>query len=219
MSDFFALPPSEEEPSPPPQRYRRPAWQGPPPATIPAVLPVERVLAQTADVAVTIAALHVYPAGLELELVTFARPDADEATGDGFDPMLFHHHRPRGELSDDVLRIGVQFADGRKATNLTPGWSPSPPEDGGLVLRPGGGGGGGDRYSQSFWLWPLPAEGPVTIVCEWPARGIPVTRSDIDGDAVRAAAGRAQVVFPDDHLPAEPPLDPGAGWAAYVPRG
>lgn len=218
MSSFFDLPPVPDDPSPPQTRYRAPSWQDAPPATIPAVVPVERVLARTDDVAVVLPALHVYPEGLELEIVCFTRPRAEETIDDGFDPLLFHHHASnRARVSDDVLRIGVQFADGRKGTNLAAdhGWHRPPPT--GLVFRAGGGGGGGDRYAQRFWLWPLPDEGPLSVVVEWPAHGIPLTRTEIDGDELRAAAARSQVVFSQDHLPEPPDEDPdGDGWASYV---
>lgn len=217
---FFDLPPAEEEPHPPEQRYRSVPWHGAPPATIPATVPVERVLARTDDVAVTISALQVYPAGLEFEVVFFSRPGIEEDGDDAFDGMLFHHHHRRGSgVSDDVPRVGVRFADGRKVTTLDEHGLRDPAE-GGPVLLGRGGGGGGERYAQSYWLWPLPETGPLTFVCAWPGRGIPVTSLDVDGDEVRAAARRAQVVFPEDHLPERPARDPGdGGWASYVPLG
>jgi hypothetical protein len=46
--------------------------------------------------------------------------------------------------------------------------------------------------------WPLPPPGPLAFVCEWPAAGIAVTRSEIDAQLVLDAADRAQLIFPDD---------------------
>jgi hypothetical protein len=133
---------------------------------------------------------------------------------DDLDPLLFGPPRRRPgvqsqQLPPEVLRFGVQFADGSKATNVggdlphDPAVAPAGP-----VIVPGGGGGGGGRWHQSLWVWPLPPPGRLLFVCEWPAAGIPLTRFEIDAHLVIDAAARAQVVFPDDHLP-EPPA--GAG--------
>jgi hypothetical protein len=55
-----------------------------------------------------------------------------------------------------------------------------------------------------WWIWPLPPPGPLDLVCAWPVHGILETRATIDGGAILKAAGRAQVIFSDEHLP-EPP--------------
>jgi hypothetical protein len=207
MSDFFDRPP----PSPPPPRYRQPPWVGPPRGTLPGVVATELLLAQTEKVAVYIGRMAAYPSGFEFDVVTIAAPQEEEA--DLLDPMLFgpHRHRAAGRGSDaasEMLRIGVQFADGRKATNLGGFHQGSGPPRG-PVLRGGGGGGGGGRWNQSMWVWPLPPPGPLAFVCEWPAANIPVTRHELDARAILDAAARARVVFPD-----EGPDRPGGGWTA-----
>lgn len=95
----------------------------------------------------------------------------------------------------------------------------APPENG-IVFRRDGGGGSDERYTLASWIRPIPDEGPLTVVCEWPAHGIPATRLDVGGDALRDAARRATVVFSEDHLPEEPD-EPGerpvgGGWSSYV---
>ncbi|HJQ73889.1 MAG TPA: hypothetical protein VJ814_03310, partial [Gaiellaceae bacterium] len=109
---------------------------------------------------------------------------------------------PEDGLEPEVLRLGVQFSDGRKATNVDgrmpfgmPGEPDEPPE--GPVLFPRGGGGGDGRWQQGFWVWPLPPAGPLAFVCEWPAAGIPETRNEIDAALVRDAAADAAVLWPD----------------------
>jgi hypothetical protein len=47
------------------------------------------------------------------------------------------------------------------------------------------------------WVWGLPPPGPLAFVCEWPARGIPETRVEIDAGLVLEAAGRAVAIWPD----------------------
>jgi hypothetical protein len=62
----------------------------------------------------------------------------------------------------------VQFADGRKATNLDrspydpEGQAPDRP-----VLNQHGGGGGGAAWDMEHWVWPLPPAGPFAFVCAW----------------------------------------------------
>ena len=42
----------------------------------------------------------------------------------------------------------------------------------------------------SFWLWPLPAEGPLRFACEWPDEDIEETIAELDAP-IRGAAARA----------------------------
>jgi hypothetical protein len=197
MSDFFEPPPVPDEPEP--RRYRRPPWFGAPEGTLPGVAALERVLARTDRVAVCVARFAAYPTGFELEVVTMAAADED------LDPMLFHSPRRvgPGDLPPELLRLGIQFADGTKATN-TAGFPGDQGPPAGPVMLGGGGGGGGGNWRQSQWVWPLPPPGPLVLVCEWPAMEIPLTRTELDAQPILDAAARAQVIFTDEHLP-EPP--------------
>ncbi len=67
-----------------------------------------------------------------------------------------------------------------------------------MVLVSRGGSGGHRRAKTGYWLWPLPPAGPLAFVCEWPGEEIGLTRREIDGHAVRDAAGRATFVWGDD---------------------
>lgn len=218
MSSFFEVPPPLPEPDRPiRRRYRRPGWQGAPTGAVPGVVPVERVLVATDNVAVAVSAVEVFAGGLSFELVAMATLNPRDGAAARIEPMLFHHHRlpEGGEIPDAMLRVGVEFSDGRKATNM-PAPDLGPPAEDAVVLRAAGGGGSDERYAQAFWVWPLPMDGAVRIVCEWPAFGVPVTAMDIDGALVLAAAERSQVVFSDDHLPDPPgPDSDDHGWADY----
>jgi hypothetical protein len=192
VSDFFDVP---APPEPPPEpRYRLPPWLGPPRGELPGVVPFELVLARTERVAVCLAALRAYSTGFLVDLVTLSAED-DEA----LDPELFPHHR-RGRPTEG-LRFGLEFADGRRATNLgfPPGSRSESPD--GPVLHPRGGGGGGGQWHQEQWAWPLPPPGSLAFVCEWPAVGIEVTRTEVDARAILDASARAQVIFDQSHLP------------------
>lgn len=70
-------------------------------------------------------------------------------------------------------------------------------------------GGGGQRYSQSFWLWPLPPGGPFSFVCEWPALDIGLTRVEVDSALFREAAARTRTLWDDGRLRSLPRNTPG----------
>jgi hypothetical protein len=194
MSDFFEPPPPP--PLPLPGERRQPEWFGPPDNVLGVVLPLERTLAATGDVALALRGVTVYPTGAEFDVVLLLR----DGVGDPFGWMPFHARRGRaGELPPDVLRLGARFADGTKATNLAMpffphGFEERPP---GPVLMPRGGGGGGRRWDVSFWLWPLPAADPFAIAVEWPARGIALTQVDVATAPLVEAAARAEELWPD----------------------
>ena len=91
--------------------------------------------------------------------------------------MGYMRHRRHGGKREEMLRFGMQFADGSKVTNL-PGPLPGPPRGGGEpppgpVLQQSGGSGGDREWRQDYWVWPLPPPGPLTLACEWPGAGIP----------------------------------------------
>ena len=218
VSDFFEPPPAQPAAAAEP-RYRMPPWCGPPAGTLPGIVAVELVLARTAAAAVSITRIAAYPVGFELELVTMSPQD----TG-GLDPLLFGppNHRPAAggtdaAIPEQMLRFGVQFSDGSKATN-TSGYQPraprTPPAE--PIMQQRGGGGGGGSWSQSLWIWPLPPLGPLALVCEWPAAGIPLTRVEIAAQMVLDAAARSRVIFTDEHLPEFRELSDG-GWTTYAP--
>jgi hypothetical protein len=210
MSDFFEPPPAP--PASADECFRRPPWVGPPEGTLPGVVALELVLARNETAAVCVTRLAGYPAGFEFELITMMAPRQNELE---LDPMLFRPHRRRarrGEgLDPELLRIGVQFADGAKATNTGGFHAGQDPPDA-PVMHPGGGGGGGGRWRQEMWVWPLPPPGPVAFVCEWPAAGIPLSRAELDAQVILDAAGRAQVIFPED--PGH--TSSGGGWTSYA---
>ena len=194
-----------------------PPWLGAPKGVLPGIVPLELVLARTAQVAVCVTRLGAYASGFDLDLVTMAGEEAD-----GLDPLLFEgrrlRHRRRREgaeaIPEEMLRFGVEFADGGKATNtadqplanLAGGTmsvstmtsrSDPPREPAGPVLSLGGGGGGGGNWRQSAWIWPLPPAGRLTFVCQWPEANIELTRHDIDAQLILDAAARARVIFSD----------------------
>ena len=200
VDQFFEPPPPD--PEPPPRPPSLPPWIGPPDGTLPGVLAQELVLARNDKVAVCLTRLAAYPQGFEVDLLTMSRAE------EGLDPMLFRsrsmRQRPAPEgIPEDMLRFGIQFADGSKATNTgtrSPNFAPDA-HPSGPVLQQRGGGGGGRNWRQTMWIWPLPPPGALTLVVEWPAAGVPLTRHEIDAGLILEAAARSQVIFPDEDTP------------------
>ena len=67
-----------------------------------------------------------------------------------------------------------------------------------IALNTHGGGGGPGSYETTFWLWPVPPPGAVTLAAEWPALGIELTRHEIDAGLIIDAAARSEVLWPED---------------------
>ena len=200
LSDFFEPPPPLAESL----VYREHRWVGPPRGTLPGFVAIALVLARTDTVAVCLSHIAAYPAGFEFEILTMAAPglDADQVP----DPMMHGPGSRRGadaSLPAEMLRIGIQFTDGAKATN-TSGFDHNAEAPNGPVMTSRGGSGGMGQWRQAEWVWPLPPPGPLTFVCEWPACGIPLTGHEVDSQTILDAAAQAQTIFSDEHLPERP---------------
>ena len=192
-------PPEEEE-------YESPEWLGAPSGWVGGVVAVERVIGKSDKAAVFVTRLSAYPTGFSLVVEALVRSPLDL---DGF-----QLHQPPGRVvdpvPDSVVRFGIEYADGRRASSLGGGSfggssrhmyavddsAPEPDPQRNLYLIERGGGGGETESDQDYWVWPLPPEGPVAFVCEWPALGIDETRTEIDAAVIREAADRAQEVWP-----------------------
>ncbi len=200
---FFELPP----PPPPPEEHAQPVWIGPPDNLLGVPFTLSVVLARTPSVALHAHSGLAYPSGIEFSLQLLQR----EHPQDHFSGPIHAWHTSRhGALGPEVLRFGVELADGRKATVFDPHPFPGEGEDApmGPVLTQRGGGGGGRRYDMRFWLWPLPPPGPLAFVIEWPEQGIELTRQTVDTAPILEAATRAEELWPDGTPSA------GSGWTS-----
>jgi len=174
-----------------------------------AAVALQKVVARTPDLVIAVVGVVGYPQGFEFSCLIRHRlglPGTGLIHGGGRSPG-----RPStpGGLSDDQFRIGVQFADGTKATNVAGIARRHAPDAGeqrpGAVMTPMGGGGGGHSWSQRMWVWPLPPPGPLSFVTEWPSEGVELSRVDVDAEAIRSAADGAEVLWPADEGGAVPP--------------
>jgi len=197
VQGFFELPP--RRPGRHRQAVRRPAWLGPPEDSFGVVVPLHLVLVRTADLAVAIPGATVYRNGFSFALAI--RRAAGEVDPFGLDRAL-HWFGREGSPPPEVLRVGVQFADGQKATSLDYWWDYLDPQDPQQAPPPGPvllqhGGGGGERVRNlSYWVWPVPPEGPLAFVVEWPALGVRLTQARVEAAMIRRAAAQDERLWP-----------------------
>jgi hypothetical protein len=171
---------------------------------LPGVAPVSLVLARTEATVVGVTDVRGYPNGfvflLRLRWGLVADP-AEEV------PWPFPHWGSPDPLDgdlfpDELLRFGVQFADGRKVTNMDryPFVPEDLPPDQPVLIEAGVGGEGGRLGRGASWdlelaVQPLPPPGPLAFVCAWPGRGIPESRVEIDAGLILDAAAAAVPFF------------------------
>lgn len=195
MSEFFE-PPSARRSEPKPD----PEWAGPPDHVLPATVPIERIVAENDKVAIYLACLSAYPAGFDFDVFAIARDEWIE-----LDPFSFDHQyeaERTGEIPPGQLRLGFLFGDGSKAFNTGDrfdweGEFESAP-DKPVMSGQGRGRSENGRWHSSLWVWPLPPDGQMEFICEWPAADIPLTRCELDAQQIIAAASRAQHFFAAD---------------------
>lgn len=167
------------------------------------------VLGRTRDAAVILKTVTAYPAGCQLQIALLARRSTAMSYDDWlrlYDSVLGPRAHPRSGPGSPAgaLRVGVQLPDGRKVTTLDFWRNLHDPHrldqepDGPVLIETGGGGSGSEWEASSqrpVWLWPLPAPEPFDLVIEWPAVGIPVTRTRLDGAPIVAASAAAVPVW------------------------
>jgi hypothetical protein len=121
----------------------------------------------------------------------------------------FHQLRGGVPLPRRLLRLGVRYADGRKATTLESrvvrrGQPRQEPPAGPLLsLWPGSSGARGRDgpgvigfSGFGLWLWPLPPAEAFEFAVEWPVGDIELTIAELDGAAIVAASSRSGYYWP-----------------------
>jgi hypothetical protein len=206
---FFEPP----QPQPFPPEHRQPEWIGPANNILGVAVPLRIVLARNDQVALVITDATAFNNGVEFTLALRVRGLSAEARrsmihGSPFHLAAFAGDPPSEEIPPEIVRFGVQLADGRKATNLDDRHWHSQDDPPGAVLSLRGGGGGDGVWDMRFWLWPLPPPGPLAFVAEWPLGGIALTRVEVDADPFLQAAAQAETLWPDG----EP--SSGSSWGA-----
>jgi hypothetical protein len=181
-----------------------PEWLQAPEDVVGGVVLVELIVARNDRAAVFVTRLAAFPAGFEFDLELLTRERMRLA---GRFDLIDRGDEPGSEPPPEVVRFGIEFSDGRRTTSLggmTSGATyglvadadddaPDPRTE--IMMNPGGGGGGERRSYETYWVWPLPPDGPVRFVCEWPEFGIAESSVEIDGSTIRGAADRATPVW------------------------
>ena len=167
-----------------------------PAAWVGGVVPLQLVVARSGDAAVVLYRIVAFPEGFELTLNTYVHRSVPRRRAN----LLHHPHwhddeRPR----DQLLRFGLSWPDGGRATNMD-GWGRSWPDatEPAHGLDEHGGSGSDREYSLEYWAWPLPGPGELRFVAEWPAFGIPETAKAVDAELLITAAASARPVWPQD---------------------
>lgn len=209
-SSFFPDPPLRPDREEPVDEPQQPVWLCAPADMVPGVVPVELVLGRSENAVVLLTGIRAFPTGLDMTLSvrlrgTVRRGDLGSEVYDG----PYAHDRDAGWHASR-LKWGIEFADGRRVTNIDmppcaeephAGRWPAPAELGSRepdhpVLQGGGGSGGERSVDRSYWLWPLPPPGQLRLVCQWLAQDIAETVQDLDAQPFLEAAGRAHPIWP-----------------------
>ncbi|WP_434533209.1 hypothetical protein [Amycolatopsis carbonis] len=175
--------------------YEGRPWMGPPnDHIVPTLLPWARPLGRSERTIVALRGIEVWPSALTLRLAVYSRDSLQE----GRSGSLIDHRR----IPDyNALLVGVLYPDGRRASSESLS-VPSASEPAQPILRAVGGGGTQFHLDHQIFVWPLPGNGPFTLVVQWLDRDIEETHTELDGAAIRAAAVEAGELWPG--LPKRP---------------
>jgi hypothetical protein len=196
----------------------------PPDNEFPAGVGLTVVLGRNDDAAVGITHVEAFSSGFLFTLAIRVRQPRPHLAHGGLFMAVGSHVTPGVELPlEDRLLLGIEYADGRRTSTLSDirMSGPMAVPDQQLILLSAGGSGDERSVDQMYFVTPLPPDGPVTIVLAWPGFGMPESRTDLDGAAIRAAAGRSLTLWPpqpaSEPSAPPPPARPSSGWFAEPP--
>jgi hypothetical protein len=167
-------------------RLHRHPQSGPPEDEIGMLALSSFLLARTPEVVVAVRGITAYSDGLHIAVVVIF---ADRARTEDLAYSLQEYSRSPGRF-----RIGLSFADGRKATSGQRD-APDVEQSSNVQLKLLGSGQQGLMWNGEYWLWPLPPAGPLVVGCRWPDRGIPETLVQIDPTPLLSAAAVSRSVW------------------------
>jgi hypothetical protein len=204
---FFEPDPAAEEvepPTPPPL----PPWTSPPADEIGVIVPIHQVVARGDNVMVALPWARVFSTGCLLNVEVVSRR-GDLSPNEWWELRHSGHSSifggDPGILPDKMLRFGVRFPDGTKATTVrgmrrfnAPEVEPDGPR---LAWTPFGGGRAGGSMDlahmvHGLWLWPLPPAAVIEFAVEWPFGGIELTIVELDGGRITEAARGSELYWP-----------------------
>lgn len=204
MSGFveqFRIASSRGEDAPAEAERRPPVWAGPPEDELGVVVPQSLVLGRSTSGVIALRYVTSFSSGLLLDLVAAAK-DLKESRAQA----LFHEQHladPSEGLPDGFLRVGVEFPDGRQASNLSRRgfWQADSEPEAPVLFQAGGGGGsagaGRVRMNPGYWLWPLPPAGSLRLFVEWPIVAIELSVAELACAPLLDAAARSEMLWAD----------------------
>ncbi|HWE82145.1 MAG TPA: hypothetical protein VG265_10875, partial [Gaiellaceae bacterium] len=175
---YFEVPPQPE-----PHDGIIEEWYSAPDDELGTEIGINKLLATSPTGRITIRSIVAFSTGFEVRLLAeWAKELSDDLEG-----SVVHSH------SDHFLRVAVEYDDGSRTTNMDSDEPdddtedddepPTPPFMGyhhPQFMHPHG-----TERALSFWIWSIPVQGDVTVVCEWVAAEIPVVRFILEGDELR----------------------------------
>ncbi|CAM5322737.1 hypothetical protein [Leifsonia shinshuensis] len=192
--NFFPADPPEDEPE---GSDHVPApWWKPSDEELPAALPIGETIALTDRVAMILTTARVYSNGVEL--VVERRIRRGNTSRRDWQELQSRMHDHFGRFDPERLRYGAVLGDGQKLIlDLPSGLYGVAPERHSLTHTRGNGGGSEDFYTfeDGMWLWPLPPEGPLEVVAQWPAFGVPESHVVLDSAPLLALASQARPLW------------------------
>ena len=179
------------------EEVAQPAWFGPPDDELGVVVPQAVVAGRSQTGVVALRYVTAFSTGLLLDVVAAARGLKESRA-----QALFHEqHVADSEegLPDGFLRVGVEYPDGRQASNLAGRhlfWQSKSEPEGPVLFQAGGGGGsagsGRAMMNPGYWLWPLPPAATLRLFVEWPAVEIALSSVELAGEPLLEASSRSE---------------------------
>jgi hypothetical protein len=210
--------------APPPKRPTPPAegglprgarWHGPPQDELGAPVPVRIVFVRTEHLAVAVIGATAYANGLDFTLTIRCRAPGEPIDGtrelirSPLEPLFSRHQRSGLEAE---IRLDVEFADGRKATNADRPVPPEEPLDPPVLSLVREHGSKTDWHAK-FWLSPIPPPGEMAFVLDWPSANIHHARHTIDANMIIEASKQTEILWSNRGLAETQSSDDVTGYA------
>lgn len=198
--DRFVIASSRADATPQEDEITAPTWFGPPQDELGVVVPQSLVVGRSTNGVIALRYVTAFSKGLLLDLLAGAR-DLKESRAQA----LFHEqHAVDAEegLPAGFLRVGVEYPDGRQASNLAGHhwhWHADSEPEGPVLFQGGGGGGsaGGGRVTMNpgYWLWPLPPKGTLRLFVEWPVVEIELSSIELASELLLEASSMSRMLW------------------------
>lgn len=196
---FFPVDPSDDDENPFDQvQERMPSFE-PPRDELPALFAASEIVGRAEDVVIALLGARVFSDGVELLVDRHLRRGNRDERAWQLAQMDFAGHWGQSSRGPERLRWGLVLGNGERLflDDRFGGGFESEQEGHTVRMSGGGGSGTGDGYTMhdGLWLWPLPPDGPLELVVQWPAFGLVESRVILDGGRLRALGAEARKLW------------------------